>query len=225
MDSREKNPPPYQEAVPSGSSGADTQPSALSWQEAATGGVKGALHTMAQRALSEIASVFARTSPAAGELMSRKILKAKRIACYGVGREGLMMKALCMRLMHLGLDAHAVGDVTVPRLGHGDLLIASAGPGSFSTVIALLGVAREAGASTLVITAQSNGQAARNADAVVELPAQTMATDLSAAESLLPMGSLYEVAQLVFFDLISVILREKTGQSSEQMRARHTNLE
>jgi 6-phospho-3-hexuloisomerase len=77
----------------------------------------------------------------------------------------------------------------------------------------------------LVITAQSNGQAARNADAVVELPAQTMATDLSAAESLLPMGSLYEVAQLVFFDLISVILREKTGQSSEQMRARHTNLE
>jgi DNA-binding MurR/RpiR family transcriptional regulator len=101
MDSREKNPPPYQEAEPSGSSRFDTQSSALSWQEAATGGAKGALHAMAQRALSEIASVFARTSPAAGELMSREILKAKRIACYGVGHEGLMMKALCMRLMHL----------------------------------------------------------------------------------------------------------------------------
>jgi 6-phospho-3-hexuloisomerase len=39
------------------------------------------------------------------------------------------------------------------------------------------------------------------------------------------MGSLYEAAQLIFFDLISIALREKTGQTSEQMRARHTNLE
>ena len=39
------------------------------------------------------------------------------------------------------------------------------------------------------------------------------------------MGSLYEVAQLVLFDLVSIVLREKTGQTAEQMRARHTNLE
>ena len=45
-----------------------------------------------------------------------------------------------------------------------------------------------------------------------------------AAAGLLPMGSLYDV-QLVFFDLVSILLREKMGQSPDEMRARHTNLE
>ena len=52
-----------------------------------------------------------------------------------------------------------------------------------------------------------------------------MADDQNAIPSLLPMGSLYEAAQLVFFDLVSILLREKTGQTPESMRHRHTNLE
>jgi len=51
-----------------------------------------------------------------------------------------------IRLMHLGLGAHCVSDMTAPPIGKGDLLIASAGPGSFSTLILLLGVVHEAGA-------------------------------------------------------------------------------
>jgi len=180
---------------------------------------------MSRQALSEIESVFARVAEDTAGRMCEEILQARRIACYGVGREGLMMKALCMRLMHLGLDAHVVGDMTTPPVGKGDLLIASAGPGFFSTVMALVGVAREAGARTMVVTAQREGPAPRSADVIIELPAQTMANDRGGPASLLPMGSLYEAAQLVFFDLISILLREKTGQSPDQMRARHTNLE
>lgn len=52
-----------------------------------------------------------------------------------------------------------------------------------------------------------------------------MADDTGGNTSLLPMGSLYEAVQLVFFDLISIMLRELSGQTPEQMRARHTNLE
>src|SRR5689334_24812557 len=176
---------------------------------------------MAQRALTEIGSVFGRIAPGTADGMCAEILKARRIACYGVGREGLMMKALCMRLMHLGLDAHVVGDMTTPPVGKGDLLIASAGPGSFSTVIALVGEGREAGARTMVVTAQPEGPAPRQADVVIHLPAQTMTDDRGSSAGLLPMGSLYEAAQLVFFDLISILLREKTGKSPDQMRARH----
>jgi 6-phospho-3-hexuloisomerase len=183
------------------------------------------LQTMAQRALSEIGAVFTLITEDAAERMCAEILRAHRIACYGVGREGLMMKALCMRLMHLGLDAHVVGDMTTTPVGKGDLLLVSAGPGSFSTVLALLGVARDAGARTMVVTAQPGGAAPRIADAVIHLPAQTMADDRSAAAGLLPMGSLYEAVQLVFFDLVSILLREKMGQSPDEMRARHTNLE
>jgi 6-phospho-3-hexuloisomerase len=180
---------------------------------------------MARQALSEIDAVFASLAEDTAGRMCDEILKARHIAVYGVGREGLMMKALCMRLMHLGLDAHVVGDMTTPPVGKGDLLITSAGPGYFSTVMALVGAARQAGARTMVVTAQAEGPAPRSADVVIELPAQTMANDRGGPASLLPMGSLYEAAQLVFFDLISILLREKTGQSPDQMRARHTNLE
>ena len=182
-------------------------------------------HEMARTALSEIDGVLSRTSVDAAERMCAETLKARRIACYGVGREGLMMKALCMRLMHLGLDAHFVGDMTAPPIGDGDLLIESAGPGAFSTVLALQGVAHRAGARVMIITAQPGGEAPRKADVVVEVPAQTMANDQSVTAGLLPMGSLYEAAQLVFFDLVSILLREKTRQSPAQMRERHTNLE
>ncbi len=111
-------------------------------------------HEMAQTAIAEIAAVLARTGSDEAERMCAEILRARRIACYGVGREGLMMRALCMRLMHLGLDAHFVGDMTTPAIGAGDLLIASAGPGAFSTVMALQGVAQRAGARVMIVTAQ-----------------------------------------------------------------------
>lgn len=183
------------------------------------------IREMAAQAVSEVGAVLAALPSGTAERMCDAILRAKRIVCYGVGREGLMMKALCMRLMHLGLDAHMVGDMTTPPVGAGDLLMVSAGPGAFSTVLALMGVAKEAGAQTLVITAQPEGGAAQQANVVIHLPAQTMASDTVAPTSILPMGSLYEAAQLVFFDLISICLREKMGQSPDEMRMRHTNLE
>jgi 6-phospho-3-hexuloisomerase len=176
-------------------------------------------------AVREIGEVLDRIPQETAELLCAELEAARRIACYGVGREGLMMKALCMRLMHLGLDAHVVGDMTTPPIGAGDLLVASAGPGRFSTVLALLGVAREAGARTVVVTAQPDGEAPRQADVVIELPAQTMADDSGPSTSVLPMGSLYEAAQLIFFDVVSLQLRERLGQGPDEMRARHTNLE
>jgi 6-phospho-3-hexuloisomerase len=175
--------------------------------------------------LREVAAVLERVPPDATERLCEEIEAAGRIACYGVGREGLMMKALCMRLMHLGLDAHVVGDMTTPPLGSGDLLLTSAGPGRFATVLALLGVARGAGARTVVITAQPEGEAPQQADVVIELPARTMADDDALSTSVLPMGSLYEAVQLLFFDVVSIRLRERLGQKADEMRARHTNLE
>lgn len=175
-------------------------------------------------ALDEIRGVLEAGAAAEVDRLCDEVLKARRLACYGVGREGLMMRALCMRLMHLGLDAHMVGDMTTPPVGAGDLLIVSAGPGSFSTVKALLGVAHSAGARTAVVTAQPKGDVPSAADTVIHLRAQTMADD-NRGQSVLPMGSLYEAAMLIFFDIVSIALRERTGQTMEGMRGRHTNLE
>ncbi|ADH64892.1 MULTISPECIES: SIS domain-containing protein [Thermaceae] len=183
------------------------------------------LRAMAAQALSEIEGVFAKVSPEATETLLNEVLHARRIATYGVGREGLMMKALCMRLFHLGLDAHVVGDMTTPPLSDGDLLLVSAGPGHFFTVEGLVRAARQAKARTLCFTAQPQGTVPQLCDVIVYLPAQTMANDQGEATSILPMGSLYEAVLMVFADLISILLRERLGQDPAQMRLRHTNLE
>jgi 6-phospho-3-hexuloisomerase len=175
-------------------------------------------------ALDEVRAVLEAGAATEVENLCDELQKAHRITCYGVGREGLMMRALCMRLMHLGLDAHVVGDMTTPPVGPGDLLVVSAGPGSFSTVMALLQMAREAGARVVAVTAQPGGAVPSAADTVIHLLAQTMADD-KGGTSVLPMGSLYEAAMLIFFDIVSIRLRERTGQTMEQMRSRHTNLE
>jgi 6-phospho-3-hexuloisomerase len=180
---------------------------------------------LAEQALEEVGAVFAALTPEAPETLVAEVAAATRIALYGVGREGLMVKAFAMRLFHLGCDTHVVGDMTTPPLGPGDLLVVSAGPGAFSTVLALMAVAKEAGARTLVVTAQPDGEAAGCADVAVHLPAQTMADDLSRKASVLPMGSLYETALLLFFELVVVSLRDRLGLTPEAMHARHTNLE
>lgn len=157
--------------------------------------------------------------------LSKRLALAKRILCYGVGREGLMMKALAMRLYHLGLDVHVVGDMTAPPVASEDVLIVSAGPGSFSTVEALVKVAQNAKAEVICVTAEPGGSVPQMADAVVRIPAQTMANDQSEATSVLPMGSLYEALMFLHFELLVLDLRDRLGIASDAMRANHTNME
>jgi 6-phospho-3-hexuloisomerase len=189
------------------------------------------LNALADRALDEIGGVFRRLGPDALDPVIAALAEANRIVCHGVGREGLMMQALAMRLYHLGLDAHVLGDMTTPPVGPGDLLVSSAGPGGFATIDGLMRIARDAGGRTLLFTAQPRGSAAALADTVFVLPAQTMADDLGADDtgpvvaSVLPMGSLYEGAQFLLFELVVLRLRDRLGIAPEAMRARHTNLE
>lgn len=150
-----------------------------------------------------------------------------RVFLYGVGREGLMLKALCMRLAHLGLSAHFVFDMTTPPITAGDLLVASAGPGGFSTVDAICSVARSYGGRVLLLTAQpKTGSCVKHASVVAFVAAQTMADDGEVkSRPLLPMGSVYEGALFVLFEMVVYKLGEALGESPEAVRSRHTNLE
>jgi 6-phospho-3-hexuloisomerase len=176
-------------------------------------------------ALDDLARVFDRLDDDAVTRAVEEIAGARRVALYGVGREGLQIKGFCMRLFHLGRQASMVGDMTTPHLGAGDLLIVSAGPGQFSTVSALMGVAKRDGARTLVVTAQPGGECAKAADLVLAIPAQTMADDSGPSTSVLPMGSLFEGAQYILFEVMILKLRDWLGVTPEAMRANHTNME
>lgn len=194
----------------------------------------GEVKDLARRILGEMEKVVVNGDGAVSLLVHQIVQhRTTRIFLHGVGREGLMMKAFAMRLFHLGLSSHCIGDMTTPAISPGDLLFLSAGPGGFSTVNALAGVAKSAGARVLLVTAQPHGSACQFADAVALLPAQTMADDAPASQqagdpatgSVLPMGSLYEGALYVTFEIVVLKLREALGVSPDNMRARHTNLE
>ena len=86
-------------------------------------------------------------------------------------------------------------------------------------------IARAAGARTALVTAQPNGALTKRVDIVTVIPAQTMADDRGPSLSVLPMGSLFETAQMIAFELAILKLRARFRETSETMRARHTNLE
>jgi 6-phospho-3-hexuloisomerase len=177
-------------------------------------------------ALAEIGAVIDRIDAARLERLCRALCEARRIVVHGCGREGLQIKGLAMRLYHLGLDVAVVGEMTTPPVGAGDLFLASSGPGELATVLALLEQARQAGARTFVLTAEAGGSAARRAHEVLVIPAQTMASDQGPRQtSVLPMGSLYEGALFVLFEVIVLELARMLEASAATMRARHTNLE
>ena len=130
-----------------------------------------------------------------------------------------------MRLFHLGRDVAVWGDMTTPPLGPGDLLIVSAGPGDLATAHALVDVARKAGARTALVTAQPNGGLAGHVDLVTLIPAQTMADDAA-------RQALRAADGLAVRDRADDRLRAgdpeaapRFHETSETMRARHTNLE
>ncbi|XP_050225500.1 uncharacterized protein LOC126674979 [Mercurialis annua] len=195
------------------------------------------MSSLASEICSHIASIFSKPTephPPPLDLMvttlSATASKNGRIFLYGVGREGLMLKGLCMRLAHLGLSTHFIFDMTTPPIAPNDLLIASAGPGGFSTVDALCSLARSYGAKVLLLTAQpETGSCVEHASVVCYVPAQTMANDKVEDEAhsraLLPMGSVYEGALFVLFEMLVYRLGDVLGQSPEAIRNRHTNLE
>jgi len=149
---------------------------------------------------------------------------ARGVFCTGQGRSGLMIKAFAMRLVHLGLNAWAVGEVTTPAIGPRDLLVAASGSGETRTTLAIMQAAQERGAQTSAITAHPASPVARAADLVLEIrtPITGPAGPRASAQ---PPGSLFEQALLTVCDALVMVLMRRLGTTEEEMRARHTKLE
>ncbi|MBM3525690.1 MAG: SIS domain-containing protein [Alphaproteobacteria bacterium] len=176
--------------------------------------------------LGEVATVFDRLRDGLVHDLAAEISAARRILVHSAGRTGLVMRALAMRLHHLGLQGHVAGDMTTPPIGAGDLLIVNASTGDLPSGIALLRAAARAGARTVVITAAHGGEALALADRVFRIPAQTILDDQDGHRaSILPMGSQYELCLFVLTELVVLELSRQLGVSFLEMRARHANIQ
>jgi len=177
------------------------------------------------RMIKELSDSFLSIDEGEIDTLINRILEAKKIFTYACGRESLMLKAFAMRLHHLGFTVHVVGDVTIPAIGPGDLMIVVCGPGYVSTNIALANIAKNAGACVVGITANKEGEISKYCTDIVNIKAQTMVVSSDEVKSLQPMGAIFEQAQLLMEEYIVIKLAEVLKSSEEEMRSRHTNLE
>ena len=155
------------------------------------------------------------------------LVAARRIVLLGAGRMGIVLQAFCMRLGHLGCDAHMAGALGCPPVAAGDLLLVASSSGETATVCALAGRAREQGATVAAITASPASTVGRAAALVVLLqaPAALQANPSAAPVSAQPMKTLFEQCLFVLLESVVLLLMARTGQSAGDLAARHTNLE
>jgi 6-phospho-3-hexuloisomerase len=151
----------------------------------------------------------------------------KRIYIAGAGRSGVAIKAFACRLMHLGLDVHCIGDITVPHTNPGDLLIIGSGSGETQSLVSLARKAKKNGLNILLNTLTLNSTIANLADAKIVLPGASpkLEDQTHKGASIQPMGSGFEQLSLLVYDAITMSLMDKLNQSSEMMFERHANLE
>lgn len=167
---------------------------------------------------SEVIPAVERVDPAEVDAFCDALLEADRVFVTGSGRSGLIGRMFAMRLMHLGLTAHVVGDATTPSIGKGDLLLAISGSGGTESVHTTIAGARKHGAAVAGVTRQADTRLAAEADTVLVLPG------VRPPESRQLLHSIFDQTLLLSLDAVGIMLMERTGQTQDDLAARHTNL-
>jgi 6-phospho-3-hexuloisomerase len=155
---------------------------------------------------------------------------ARAVFTAGAGRSGLAMRAFAMRLMHMGIAAHVVGDVTSPAFAPGDLLVVGSGSGATPTLVPLAEKAKNLGGRLALLTTDPASPIGRAADVIVRIPAPTPKTVPGAPAAgvpayIQPMASLFEQGLWVLLDSCVMLLMARKGMATEEMFGRHANLE
>lgn len=181
--------------------------------------------TNAQTVLQELSAVLPRVANDQVTALVTAITAAKSVHVVGVGREGLAAKGFAMRIMHAGVDSHWVWDETTPAIGVDDLLVMTSGSGEIGHLHYVATKAKEAGAKLAVVTANSSGITAQLADLVLLVPAAAFHADGDVVPSIQPMGSLFEQALQLTFDLVLLEYVTAAGKNLSDLAQRHRNVE
>jgi 6-phospho-3-hexuloisomerase len=178
------------------------------------------------RIAAEASAVVERIAAHPGELdpVLDALTSADRVFVLGAGRSGLALRMTAMRLMHLGLDVHVVGETTTPAISAGDALLTASGSGTTSGIVHAAETAVEAGARVVAITTAPDSPLARAADSVVVVPAAAK-LDRSATASTQYAGGLFEQSVVLVGDAVFDALWRRSGLSADDLWPRHANLE
>ncbi|GAA3705597.1 SIS domain-containing protein [Zhihengliuella alba] len=149
---------------------------------------------------------------------------ARRVFVLGQGRSGIALRGLAMRLMHLGLTAHVVGDTTAPSIGAGDVLVVASGSGTTGSVVRAAVAAAGHGAVVVAMTTAADSPVGRMAACTVIVEAAAK-TDHGGTASAQYAGSLFEQTVMLAGDAVFHALWQRSGAAAEELWTRHANLE
>ncbi len=174
---------------------------------------------------SEIGQVLELVKPEEIEQLMAEIVSAEKIFCIGVGRVFLSLQCLAKRLAHFGFDVNLVGSVVEKAITEKDLLIVASGSGESKLPIIITKIAKDHGARIAHITSAQKSTIKSLADVALHLPSPTKVDLGSGVETIQPMSTLFDQTLHIFGDIICLMLQERTGQTHEELKERHANLE
>lgn len=159
---------------------------------------------------------------------------AEKVYVYGAGRSGLVAQAFAMRLMHVGIKVHVVGEITTPAIGKDDIFITISGSGETTSVVNYASIAKKVGARIVAITSYPGSSLGRISDAIVAVPGRVL--EVGSKEynirqmkgehySLAPLGTLFEISALILLDGLIAELMARLKKSEEDLKARHATIE
>ncbi|WP_316821327.1 6-phospho-3-hexuloisomerase [Pedobacter gandavensis] len=152
------------------------------------------------------------------------IKAANRVFLIAAGRSGFAMRSAAMRFMHLGLNAHFVGETTTPAIQEGDLLLAASGSGTTSSIVRAAEKARSVGATVVALSTQTQSSLSSIADQLILIPAAEK-EDHEGSRSRQYAGSLFEQFLLLLTDAIFQSLWKMEDTPNAELWKRHANLE
>lgn len=175
--------------------------------------------------LDEIRTVLGRLDMACVEPLADALVAADQVFVFGQGRTGHVTRAFAVRLMHLGMRVHFVGDTTTPPISDRDLCLVNSGTGDTRFAYHVAMAAKEAGAKLATVTAHPEARIGKQADIVLRIPAPTKGERFGPAASTQPAGSLFEQALMMVLEGLVLVLMERLGHTSQSLLQRHANIE
>lgn len=176
---------------------------------------------LADAILGEVQSALKGVDPALVDGLVEDLTGAKRVFFAGAGRSRLMLSGMAMRLMHIGLTVHVVGEVTAPAITADDLLVVASGSGQTSTIVTVAAKAKQVGARVVLITMNTLSPLAADSDRCIALPPAVMHASIQVG------AAVFEQATMILGDALVCMVAQRLGIADVNgvMRQRHSNLE
>ena len=175
--------------------------------------------------LTEVEQVLDRMDDGELDQLAAGLLMAPRVFVAGEGRSGFMARAFAMRLAHLGLPVHVLGETTTPPVAHGDTLVAVSGSGTTHGTVHAGQAAGDQGAWVVAVTSDPRSPLARLADRTLVVPAATKWRRPGEPATEQPLGSLFDQACHLALDAVCLHLARRSGTDNRRARAHHASIE